>query len=310
MTDPACAAYGWRRGRRGLVAMAIGAAVLLWCGPLGLLPPAQAESASRAEVARLLEEMLEAFTGRALTGAEIDQATDDYIRYFGSETCTGRCAEGLAIHRANLPLLRAAPDQPAALLTRQLYIAVSYFSPKERGTLLQRLLAEPDPIRVADPRTKRLLTARGVEALTNLHLFLKAGGAPRHRPLTDAELDAVAKALDEAFGAHPDARDMPLLFHLAAPFWVGVQREWAGLSEADQAAVRQYIQHTAARPMPAELYARLLDLTEEEGASLRRRDELDGFSARWSATLSRYMDVMGDAIITNLIIEGMQSAIR
>jgi hypothetical protein len=97
--------------------------------------------------------------------------------------------------------LKTKRGQPEDLITRHLYIASSYFSPKHRGSLIQRLLTEPDPIRVVNPKTKRLMTQRDVVALANLGIFLHSHDSPKNQSFSPKEIEEAVVLLESAVSA-------------------------------------------------------------------------------------------------------------
>jgi hypothetical protein len=160
------------------------------------------------------------------------------------------------------------------------------------------LLNEPDPARVVDPGSKRLMTERDVVALANIYNFAKSEGAPRHKELSRQEIDRMVVELDRAFGDHPKAGEMPQFFGETAAFWAGVRQEWPRLSEDEKRQARAYANRTYKSVPPVKLYAKLWGLDMNAAAARY----LDDVSARavyinevnmQSIVLRKIMDEVG-----------------
>jgi hypothetical protein len=139
------------------------------------------------------------------------------------------------------------------------------------GSVLLGLFTEPDPVRVVDVRSRRLMTERDVVALANLHRFAKSDGAPRHEPLSKEQIKELEMALRAAVGGN--SGNMPQFYGEAAAFWAGVQREWPRLDADRRSLVRAYAGRTWRVQMPVEMYGRLWGL-EPQVASARHADDV------------------------------------
>jgi hypothetical protein len=253
-----------------LVAMLLAAVVFLPAGPQAAGPsPASRSSASAADpiVARRMGAFYAAYLGRRLSSSELRQLTEEFV---GVRARTGKSAEAIrqsaAAFFADTLILRGAPGSAAAQATRHLLLELNYFNPGLQGTLELRLMTEPDPVRVIDRPSRRLMTERDVVALANLHRFAAAQGAPRHGELSRQQVDELARQLAATFDGRGIA--MPRWFADAATFWAGVRQQWPYLDGTQQALVRAYAGRTWRVQLPVEMYGRLWGL--EPGAAQRR----------------------------------------
>jgi|GEM_PF-6912260 hypothetical protein len=254
-----------------------------------------------------LRDFFEVFLGRQLSPNEMKQVTREFIALFGASTCEAKCTQALATNKTQLAILKTKPGQPEDLVTRHIYIASSYFSPLQRGSLIQRLLSEPDPIRVVNPKTKRLMTQRDVVALANLGILLRSHDLPKNQSFSPKEIEEAVVLLESAVGSHAKAHKMPILFGVAAELWAGVQREWPALNANERQIVRDYIQHKSAKPMSVNLYSRLLGLSSAQAKEILTSERVEGQSTRLWGKLSRYLDLMGQSASNNEIIRSIQS---
>src|SRR5215813_12048811 len=120
-----------------------------------------AASQSDRVVARHQKEFYEAWLRRELRGNELREVTDEFIAFY-----TKQGKDRAAIHEAAgsfdiyTKLLREHDGAPAAFTTRHSLLVSNYFDPGMQNTTELRLLNEPDPVRVVDPGSKRLMTER------------------------------------------------------------------------------------------------------------------------------------------------------
>lgn len=234
----------------------------------------------------------ETFVGRSLGKNDRDQITREFIGYYGSETCRQDCINGLELFKGFTTVLKEKAGEPEALSLRHRLVEINYFSPKMHNKLELRLLLEPDPVRVADPGGKRVMTHGDVVAIANLNIFLRCyAGTPEQQTFTPEAIDELTLQFDKMFGAHRNSGKMPEFLTFAAAFWAGVQREWPELDKDEKLAVKDYIRHGAMRPMPRSLYIRLIGLSESQAADLRARDITAAGFARMSNRLGQYYEL-------------------
>jgi hypothetical protein len=169
-------------------------------------------------------------------------------------------------------LLREKDGTPGATSLRHYLLELNYFNPDMQNTTGLRLLIEPDPVRVVVPRLKALMTRQDVVALANIYNFSKSEGNPRHRELSDHEIDLLADALDRAFGDHPKAGKMPVFHREMAVFWAGVRQQWPYLSAEEKRLTRAYAGKTWEIDLPVELYVKLFGYDRNAAARRRSND--------------------------------------
>jgi hypothetical protein len=233
--------------------------------PLLLLASCGA-NASDPVVARHMGAFYEAFAGRDLNGAELQQMTDQFIEFHG---LSGKDRDGIRAaaqgFENSTKVLRDRGGSPAALLLRHQLITINYLNPDLHNTLLLRLLTEPDPVRVVDVRSRRLMTERDVVALANIRHFARSQGAPRHKALTREQIDELVSLLKATVGGN--SGNMPQFFGEAAAFWAGVQQEWPNLNAEQQRLARAYADRMWRIEMPVEMYGRLWGLDPQKALS-------------------------------------------
>jgi hypothetical protein len=225
-----------------------------------------------APVARHLDLFFEAFVGRELGRDELQQVTHEFVEY---HTLHGRDrpaileVAGRFGHYAKT--LRNGENDPAALSLRHARIAANFFDPDVQNTLFLRLLTAPDPVRVMDMQTRRLMTERDVIALANIRHFARSTGEPRHKELSRQQLDEMVALLRATVGGN--SGNMPQFFGEAAAFWAGVQQEWPDLNAEQRQLARAYADRMWRIQMPVELYGRLWGL-DPQAASSRHADDV------------------------------------
>jgi hypothetical protein len=247
-------------------------------------------------VSRDLQTFFESFLGRDLSGSELKDVTAEFIEFHSlngsSPTAIRDIAQRLAARGKEL---RPDAAGPSALMARHERLVINYLNADLHGTLMLRLLNEPDPVRVVDVRSRRLMTERDVVALANLHRFGNSSQAPRHEPLSRRQIEELVAALRATVGGNSGS--MPQFYGEAAAFWAGVQREWPKLSADQKSKARAYAVRMWRVQMPAEMYGRLWGLSPQ--ASLQR--QANDASARMAAitdinaslsNLTRVMDAI------------------
>jgi hypothetical protein len=160
---------------------------------------------------------------------------------------------------------------PAALTTRHQIIEWNYFRPAMQGTFELRLMTEPDPVRVADPRSHRLMTERDLVGLVNIRNFARSEGDPVHTELSRRELDRLAAELNRLFGPQSKER-LPQFFSETAAFWTGVRQKWPQLSPEEKALARAYANKTWRIRLPAEMFGKLWGLNPRAALSRHADD--------------------------------------
>jgi hypothetical protein len=210
-----------------------------------------------AEVARHMGAFYSAYVGRELTRAELRELTDQVVR-FGVDA--GQSPEQIRKHaRAFGPSTKIIEGGGAAAETqRHWFLNENFFRPKLQGTIEVRLMAEGNPVRVTDRRSGRVMTERDIVALANLRDFARSKGAPRHRDLSRAEIEAAVKKLNALVGG--DNGRMPQFFAEASVFWIGVRQEWPRLSTEQRNLARAYAARTWRIRLPPEMHERLWGL--------------------------------------------------
>lgn len=235
---------------------------------------ADAAPQSDQVVARHQKAFYEAWLRRGLSANELREVTDEFIAFYTKQgkdrAGIHQAAESFTIYTK---LLREHDGTPGAITTRHFLLAFNYFTPEMQNTTELRLLNEPDPVRVVDPSTKRLMTEKDVVALANIYNFARSEGVPRHKELSRQEIDRLVAELDHAFGNHPKAGEMPQFFGEAAAFWTGVRQEWPRLSEEEKRQARAYASKTYKSVPPVQLYAKLWGL-DTNAAAKRYLDDV------------------------------------
>jgi hypothetical protein len=225
-----------------------------------------------ATVSRDLRSFFEAFVGRELTGTEVRDVSIEFIEL---HTEQGKAPDAIRDMARQLDgfskPLRSNAATPAALQTRHALVESHYLNPDLHDTIMLRLMTEPDPIRVVDVRSRRVMTERDVIALANLRRFASSGGEPRHHQLSQRQIEALIAALQAAVGGN--SGNMPRFFGEAATFWAGVQQEWPNLDDRQKSLVRAYADRTWRVQMPVEMYGRLWGLNPQ-AASSRYADDV------------------------------------
>jgi hypothetical protein len=267
-----------------------------WLIPLLVLGVVAAAAEVRAEdvasdplVARRMSAFYEVYTGRKLTAAEVRQIA----REFG----TGHARDGKSRDQIrelarefgfSMILLREDADHAAALTLRHQILERNYFRPSMQNTLELRLMTEPDPVRVVDTQSRRLMTERDVVALANLRHFAKSQGEPRHRELPRKRIDELVSLLKLRVAR--DNGTLPQFFGDAAAYWAGVRQQWPYFNAQQRSMARAYARNTWRVTMPVEMYACLWGL-DRTGASNRWSNDVSARIRGRPDTLSGLADL-------------------
>lgn len=239
---------------------------------VSLLVVACETAAADPVVARHMSEFYTAFLGRELTREELRTLTDEYIRYHASH---GKSRE--EIRKASVgfgarkkPLLQD-PAGPTDYAMRHWVIQLNYFEPKLQDMLLLKLMTQPDPVRVVDYRSRRLMTEQDVIALANIRQFAKSAGPPRHRKLSRQQIEELVAALNDAVGGNSGR--MPQFFGETAAFWAGVRNAWPALDAEQRQLARAYADRTWRIQIPPRMYGLLWGL-DARAATSRYADDV------------------------------------
>jgi hypothetical protein len=209
-----------------------------------------------AEVARYMGRYYSALVARELSRTELREVTDQFVRL---HTAKGKSIEQIReVARAFEPgTQRLEAGGPAAQTERDWMLSENYFRPSLQGTIEIRLMAERDPVRITDPRSRRVMTEGDIVALANIRAFARSTGEPQHRDLSRGEIEMAVTKLAARVGG--DGK-MPQFFHEAAAFWTGVRREWPALDATQRDLARAYANKTWRIRLPPEMYERLWGL--------------------------------------------------
>jgi hypothetical protein len=257
-----------------------------------------ATDASDPVVEREQKAFFEAWLRRELRGDELRKVTDEFIAFYIKN---GKDRAG--IHEATKPfleyakLLRERDGAPVAFTLRHHLLEANYFDPNMQNTTELRLLTELDPVRVVDPKWKRLMTEKDLVALVNLSNFVKSKGEPRRQEVSRQNLDRVAIKLNHMF--NDSKADWMLRFFCdTAAFWAGVQQEWPHLTDDETRQVRAYsMAGCEASFKDYKMYGRLLGLNDRAAFDRSKADMRD------AALLIAKVNVMGTVYnnIANLL---------
>ena len=220
---------------------------------------------SRHDVGIALANIIEPLAGRKLTRDEVVAVTEEFIPLLGDSECTARCVEMIQHNLARIVPVREMQGTPIDLRTRHDYISQLYFSPTQSGSLIQRLMAEADPILVVETNPQRLMTRSDVVASMNLFHFARDSGPPNARSFPNSEISAAADTLNAVYGSTQYV--MPRHLPLAAEYWRGLELAWSSFDDAQRARVRSYFASRVRKPLTAELYVTLLGLSPEQAKS-------------------------------------------
>lgn len=248
-------------------------------------------------IARRMSAFYEVYTGRQLTAAEIREVAQEFVTgHAGRGQSQSAIRELAREFGLSMILLREEPDHAAALALRHRLIEQNYFRPGMQDTLELRLLTEPDPVRVVDARSRRLMTERDVVALANLHHFATSGAEPRHREPSRERIEEIVTVLTRSIDA--SGITLPQFFGDAAAFWSGVRQQWPYFNAHQRGMARAYAASTWRVSMPVEMYASLWGLdratasnrwSNEVSARIRGKpDPLGGLASLQAAMASAF----------------------
>ena len=213
-----------------------------------------------------------AFLGRELSREELRAVTHEFVEIHAATGKSGEAIRETARRfGARADALRRDPDGPAAYTMRHFVIEVNYSDPALQNTQSLRLLTTPDPVRVVDRRSRRLMTERDVIALANLRRFATSEGPPRHRELSRQQIEELVVALTAAVGGNTG--NMPRFFGETAAFWAGVRRTWPDLDAEQRKLARAYAGKMWRIQIPPRMYGLLWGL-EPRAATSRYADDV------------------------------------
>lgn len=224
-------------------------------------------------VAQRMHVYYEGLLGRKLTPKEAHGVTQEFLQGHGRGGKSSQNIRDLAFELGlNGILLREEKNSPAALSLRHALLEANYFRPSMQNTLELKLLTEPDPVRVADAQSQRLMTEQDVLALANIYHFTKSKDAPLHRPLSSQQLDELTTLLNRSFKKRPGT--LPRFFADASAFWAGVRQQWPYFNTQQRNWTRAYAASSWRTQMPVEMYMRLLGVDRQIASN------------RWSADVA------------------------
>lgn len=234
------------------------------------LPAGCSDALADTIVARHMEDFFESYLGRELTTAEIKAVTEEFV---GISRREGKSLEAIQARARGFDrhtrVLRADRNGPAARNARDMVIQANFFRPIMQGTIEMRLFLEPDPVRVVDTRSQRVMTEADVIALVNLYRFALSRGKPVHQDLSRNEIERAVADLKRAVGGNSGR--MPRLYTESSTFWSGVRQEWDRLSASEQSLIRDYAIKTWRIKLPRNLFSRVWGL--DSAAALNRSME-------------------------------------
>jgi hypothetical protein len=235
---------------------------------------------------RNLKAFYEAFLGRQMSRGELREVTGEFIRIHTARGENSASMQKIAqLFGSYAKILREQKGSPLEIHVRHALINASYFEPLTQNTTSLRLLTEPDPVRVVDPGTQRLMTESEVVALANLIYFSTSQGDPRHRELSRRDVDRLVAVLDRMVGNYRDADRMPAFFVEAGVLWAGIRQHWPQLNAGERRQARTYAGKGFMAPMDTEMYAKLLALTPSAAFSHWTEDKTNAnlklFGKQW-----------------------------
>jgi len=241
---------------------------------------ADAQSLSRNQVRAELENVLETLSGRELTAQELDSVTAEYIPLFGESGCGVSCVENVHWNAERITRIKRSGEGPEAARLRHEYVSSTYFSPVQGGSLIQRIIAEPDSVVLYDSANQRLMTRSDVIAALSLGAFAQSDGPPVARSVTDEELIEASVALKEAIVAvHGGV--MPFRLTLANTLWTGIVASWPDFSEEQRAQARAYFQGDDNGPeLTLPVFAAMYGASPDEAQAVFSEDKFQEELAR------------------------------
>jgi hypothetical protein len=247
-------------------------------------------------VARRMGAFYEVFTGRKLTPTEVRRLSSEFIaghaRSGKNLEATRQVAWEVGI---GMILLREDKEGPAALAWRHGFLEANYFRPEMQNTFELQLMTEPDPVRVVDVRSKRLMTKRDIVALANIRRFARSDSAPAHKELTRGQVEELASLLNR--GVAGNSGTLPQFFSDAAAYWAGVRQQWPYFNAQQRSMARAYANSTWRTTMPVEMYVSLWGL---DRVSASRR-----WTADVTARIRGQADTIGDLSRLQAVMDSM-----
>ncbi|HKX27505.1 MAG TPA: hypothetical protein VJ302_07425 [Blastocatellia bacterium] len=247
-------------------------------------------------IAQNLGSFFEAYLGRRVSDAERRSLAEEFVRLHTAKGRNREAIEQIARKFASyVKILREQKDGAADLSLRHALLQTNYFQPTLKDTIELRLFTEPDPVRVVDSRSKRLMTEKDIIAIINLNHFSNSSDDPRHLTLSRQQIDRLAIGLNRIFGDQPKAGSMPGFCSEAAALWAGIRQEWPNLNANERRQTRAYAGKGSRAPLPShKMYARLLGI--DASAAFERR--LDDLSA--VALYLAELNALGTVITTEM----------
>lgn len=247
-------------------------------------------------IAQDLSSFFEAFLGRRLSNAEQQSLPEEFARLHTAKGRNREAIERIARELASYAkILREQKGSPADLSLRHALLETNYFQPILKNTVELRLFTEPDPVRVVNSRSKRLMTEKDIVAIINLNHFAASNLDPQPLSISRQQIDRLANELNRLFGDQPKARLMPRFCGEAAPLWAGVRKEWPSLNADERQQTRAYAGKGFKAPLRSyKLYARLFEI-DANTALKRRMDDMSSV-----ALYIAEIDALGTIIRTEM----------
>lgn len=208
--------------------------------------------------------------GRPLTAQESAAVFKEFTALRAEDGCAEACLELLAANEALVARLRAARNKPLELLIRDRFVELTYFNDRQRGGVIQTLIAGANPIAVVDTKSRLLMTRSDVIALANLVRFAQTPGPPKDRPLAGEDYDRVIGALNAAVGPSPSRLNshMPKLWAEASAVWLGIKRNGSRFTADERKAFSRHVLDPLHAPLPPALIGKIYETSPEETREL------------------------------------------
>jgi hypothetical protein len=169
--------------------------------------------------------------------------------------------------------LREHEGTPVGLRLRHDGLARVFFHPDAQDTTELRLINEPDPVRFFDATTRRIMTERDVVALSNLIVFARSDGEPRHHNLSFQE----AEALVRERLCDLSRCGISVFFSEAGILWAGIQQQWAQFTAEEKRKARYYVQRGRGNIMSVNQTAKVLGIDRWAALDRMTRGMADTF---------------------------------
>lgn len=241
-----------------------------------------------------LEVQLELITKRELSEEELEKAAKEYYALFDN-TCDSLCVSVVKYNNEMVLPMQQKPGEPMDLLRRHYYSTRLYLSPTQAGSFIQQLTNEIDPIRVADPKSSRVLKQSDILGFLNINAFVKNGEGPQTIAFDSETIDAIVSEFQQRYVE--DVTKLPHRLSLSAELWAGITQNWDKLSTKEKQQVKNYFNPSSDAPiMQQSTYKNLLSLTDDEAADWRSQDNFEYQIARLEALGNQILDYYASKI--------------